>query len=132
MYGFVFYRDCYWVPVIIDECASFLLSLKSGRSLISSTCSLLFTRVPKYEQLTAVEKELYHYEKEKYNATARKGSEALYFARPTKEGETWIPLVEKAYAKVHGDYASVMYGRTCDAIEDMTGCVKFVMTLLVF
>ncbi|PPR07664.1 hypothetical protein CVT26_001594 [Gymnopilus dilepis] len=104
VYGFVFYRDCYWVPVIIDD--------------------LLFTRVPKYEQLTAVEKELYHYEKEKYNATARKGSEALYFARPTKEGETWIPLVEKAYAKVHGDYASVMYGRTCDAIEDMTGGVS--------
>ncbi|KAF8889514.1 hypothetical protein CPB84DRAFT_1711621 [Gymnopilus junonius] len=104
VYGFIFYRDCYWVPVVVDD--------------------LLFTRVPKYEQLTPVEKELYHYEKDKYNATARKGSEALYFARPTKEGETWIPLVEKAYAKAHGDYASVMYGRTCDAIEDMTGGVS--------
>ena len=38
-------------------------------------------------------------------------------------GETWVPLVEKAWAKLHGDYASVMYGRTCDAIEDMTGYV---------
>ena len=85
-------------------------------------CSLLFTRVPKYEQLTTVEKELYHFEKDKYNATARKGAETLFFARPaTDSQETWVPLVEKAYAKLHGDYASVMFGRTCDAIEDMTG-----------
>jgi len=35
-----------------------------------------------------------------------------------------VPLVEKAYAKAHGDYASVMFGRTCDAIEDMTGYVR--------
>jgi len=64
---------------------------------------------------------LYHYEKDKYNSTARKGADTLYFARPPAKGETWVPLVEKAYAKVHGDYASVMFGRTCDAIEDMTG-----------
>jgi len=83
--------------------------------------SLLFTRVPKYEQLSVGEKELYHFEKDKYNATARKGADSLYFSRPTTKGETWVPLVEKAYAKAHGDYASVMYGRTCDAIEDMTG-----------
>ena len=83
----------------------------------------MFTRVPKYEQLTSVEKELYHFEKDKYNATARLGADSLYFARPVTPGETWVPLVEKAWAKLHGDYASVMYGRTCDAIEDMTGCV---------
>ena len=34
-----------------------------------------------------------------------------------------MPLVEKAWAKLHGDYASVMYGRMCVAIEDMTGYV---------
>lgn len=22
IYGFIFHRDCYWVPVIIDECVS--------------------------------------------------------------------------------------------------------------
>lgn len=84
----------------------------------------MFTRVPKYEQLSSVEKELYHYEKDKYNATARLGADSLYFARPVTPGETWVPLVEKAWAKLHGDYASVMYGRTCDAIEDMTGYVS--------
>lgn len=104
VYGFIFYRDCYWVPVIVDD--------------------LLFTRVPKYEQLAAVEKELYHFDKEKYNSTARKGGESLYFSKCGKSGETWVPLVEKAYAKLHGDYASVGFGRPCDAIEDMTGGVS--------
>lgn len=84
--------------------------------------SLLFTRVPKYEQLSKNEKELYHFEKDRYEDTARKGAETLYFSRPVEGSqETWIPLVEKAYAKLHGDYASLMFGRTCDAIEDLTG-----------
>jgi hypothetical protein len=35
-----------------------------------------------------------------------------------------VPLVEKAWAKLHDDYASVVYGRTCVAtIEDLTGYV---------
>ena len=92
----------------------------------------MFTRVPKYEQLTSVEKELYHFEKEKYNRTARLGADSLYFARPVTPGETWVPLVEKAWAKLHGDYASVMYGRTCDAIEDMTGYVSNIISLRFF
>ena len=91
----------------------------------------MFTRVPKHEQLTSAEKELYHFEKEKYNATARLGADSLYIARPVTPGETWVPLVEKAWAKLHGDYASVMYGRTYDAIEDMTRYV-FETYLFVF
>jgi Calpain family cysteine protease len=47
-------------------------------------------------------------------------------------GETWVPLVEKAWAKLHGDYASVMFGRTCDAIEDMTGYVFENLSLSTF
>ena len=34
-----------------------------------------------------------------------------------------MPLVKKVWTKLHDDYASVMYGRACDAIEDMTGYV---------
>lgn len=90
--------------------------------------SLLFTRIPKYEQLTFAEKELYHFEKGQYNEKARRGAETLYFARPANGSEeTWVPLVEKAYAKLHGDYAALMFGRTCDAIEDMTGYVFLVL-----
>jgi Calpain family cysteine protease len=32
--------------------------------------------------------------------------ERLYFAKSSKSGETWVPLVEKACAKLHGAYAS--------------------------
>lgn len=71
--------------------------------------------------LTIPEKELYDYDKVEFNSSARAAIESLYFAKAGKTGETWVPLVEKAFAKFSGDYASVMYGRTCDALEDITG-----------
>lgn len=33
------------------------------------------------------------------------------------------PLLEKAYAKLHGDYASLTSGHVGEAMEDLTGCV---------
>ncbi len=33
------------------------------------------------------------------------------------------PLLEKAYAKLHGDYASLNGGQSGDAAEDLTGYV---------
>lgn len=36
----------------------------------------------------------------------QRGGEALYFSH-CKSNETWLPLIEKAYAKAHGDYYSV-------------------------
>ncbi|KAJ2936231.1 hypothetical protein H1R20_g863, partial [Candolleomyces eurysporus] len=104
VYGFLFYRDCYWVPVVVDD--------------------IVFTRIPKFEMLTTPEKELYDYDKAEFNASARAAIDSLYFAKAGKTGETWVPLVEKAFAKFNGDYASVMYGRTCDALEDITGGVS--------
>lgn len=46
---------------------------------------------------------------EKYEALKsqlQRGGEALYFSH-CKSNETWLPLIEKAYAKAHGDYYSV-------------------------
>jgi hypothetical protein len=83
--------------------------------------SMLYTRVPKYEELKASEQELYHYDKEVYNKSARKGGKSLYFAKSGAAGETWVPLVEKAYAKAHGSYASLSGGQESQAIEDLTG-----------
>ncbi|KAJ7036653.1 hypothetical protein C8F04DRAFT_1220961 [Mycena alexandri] len=104
IYGFLFFRDTAWVPVIIDD--------------------LLFTSIPKYEELTTPEKELYHRDKNFYNTSARKGGKSLYFARSGTEDETWLPLIEKAYAKLHGDYTAIDGGFSCEAIEDLTGGVS--------
>ncbi|KAL0068058.1 hypothetical protein AAF712_004962 [Marasmius tenuissimus] len=104
IYGFIFFRDSYWVTVIIDD--------------------LLFTSIPKFEELHAREKKLYHNDKEQYNRSARKNGKGLYFGRSGTQGETWVPLLEKAYAKLHGSYGSLGGGLASEAIEDLTGGVS--------
>lgn len=104
VYGFTFFRDNAWVTVVIDD--------------------MLFTRVPKYEELKVSEQELYHFDKDVYNESARKGGKSLYFAKSGTSGETWVPLIEKAYAKLHGNYSHLIGGQECDAIEDLTGGVS--------
>ncbi|KAH8099828.1 hypothetical protein BXZ70DRAFT_220215 [Cristinia sonorae] len=107
VYGFIFFRDNFWVTVIIDD--------------------LLFTSVPKWEELRSEEQELYHNSKDSYNATARKGGASLFFAKSGTAGETWVPLIEKAYAKLHGNFAYLSGGRTCEGIEDLTGGVSTII-----
>ncbi|KAF1817906.1 cysteine proteinase, partial [Dissoconium aciculare CBS 342.82] len=52
----------------------------------------------------------------------QKGGEALYFSH-CKSNETWLPLIEKAYAKAHGDYRAIEGGWVSEGIEDLTGGV---------
>ncbi|KAF9449391.1 cysteine proteinase [Macrolepiota fuliginosa MF-IS2] len=110
VYGFIFFRDNGWETVIIDD--------------------LLFTRVPKWEELTRPEQELYHFDKTRYNSSARHGGKTLYFASSGSQGETWVPLIEKAYAKLHGNYSHLNGGSTCEGIEDLTGQVMGVSSIL--
>ncbi|OAX81293.1 hypothetical protein ACJ72_04370 [Emergomyces africanus] len=58
-----------------------------------------------------------------YRKTWQTGSRALYFAQCSDDNETWLPLLEKAYAKTHGDYSSIEGGFVGEAIEDLTGGV---------
>jgi len=51
----------------------------------------------------------------------KNGGVYLYFASCRDEGEFWVPLVEKAYAKLHGSYEALEGGNICDAMKDLTG-----------
>ena len=51
------------------------------------------------------------------------GSKALFFAQCREENETWLPLLEKAFAKAHGDFSAIEGGFTGEGIEDLTGGV---------
>jgi hypothetical protein len=59
----------------------------------------------------------------RYKKNHQTGSEALYFASCADQNETWLPLLEKAYAKVHGDYDAIAGGISGEAVEDLTGGV---------
>lgn len=82
---------------------------------------MLYTSIPKYDELSFAEKKLYHNDKETYNRSARKSGKGLYFARSGTHGETWVPLIEKAFAKLHGSYYSLHEGSSSEAVEDLTG-----------
>lgn len=56
-----------------------------------------------------------------YRKTYQTGSKALFFAKCIDQNETWVPLVEKAYAKAHGDYGSLDGGWMGEGTEDITG-----------
>jgi hypothetical protein len=102
VYGFVFQRDGEWVSAVVDD--------------------NLYLREADFD-----------YYGDTYDSTGRRarehrkryqtGSEALYFAKCADKNETWLPLLEKAYAKVHGDYEAISGGWSGEAVEDMTGGV---------
>jgi hypothetical protein len=83
---------------------------------------MLYTNIPQYESLDREAKGIYHEDKEKFESMARKGGQVLIYAKAGTSNETWVPLIEKAYAKLYGCYAHTEGGQTREAIEDLTGC----------
>ncbi|KAF2258690.1 cysteine proteinase [Lojkania enalia] len=102
VYGFVFYRDGEWIHTVVDD--NLYLAAKDFDALGDT-----------YDPNGTKEK--------KYRKNKQTGSDALYFASCVDPNETWLPLLEKAYAKVHGDYDAISGGISGEAVEDLTGGV---------
>ncbi|KAH7329494.1 hypothetical protein B0I35DRAFT_46084 [Stachybotrys elegans] len=107
IYGFVFYRDGEWIYSIIDD----KLYLKSPCWDSPSMQRDLLQQIDR-EDVESV-----------YRKTYQTGSKALFFAQCVDQNETWVPLLEKAYAKAHGDYASLSGGWIGEGLEDLSGGV---------
>ncbi|KAF7559142.1 hypothetical protein G7046_g5015 [Stylonectria norvegica] len=107
IYGFVFYRDGEWIYSIIDD--------------------QLYLKNPSWDSRSAQREILQQTDREdaesEYRKTFQTGSRALFFAQCKDQNETWVPLLEKAYAKAHGDYASLHGGWVGEGLEDLSGGV---------
>ena len=109
VYGFVFHRDGEWFFTIVDDklylrAADWWETDDYGKQTFNETSDS-----PEAER--------------KYRESFQRGSRALYFAQCREENETWLPLLEKAFAKAHGDYGAIDGGFAGEAIEDLTGGV---------
>lgn len=101
VYGFVFYRDGEWVSTVVDD-NLYLTGKDFGDEYVNI-----------YDPTGEKAK--------KHRLQKQTGSESLYFGHCTDPNETWLPLLEKAYAKAHGDYNAIAGGWSGEAVEDMTG-----------
>ena len=52
------------------------------------------------------------------------GQPELIFASCATPNEFWVPLIEKAYAKLHGCYQALISGDLSDGLTDFTGLVS--------
>ncbi|UNI15490.1 hypothetical protein JDV02_002019 [Purpureocillium takamizusanense] len=107
VYGFVFHRDGEWISEIVDD---FLYLTKSDYDE-SYTDRVLFDECERVNP------------EEAYRRIYQSNSGSLYFAQCEHPQETWLPLLEKCYAKAHGDYAAIEGGFGGEGIEDLTGGV---------
>ncbi|OAR00102.1 hypothetical protein LLEC1_04404 [Akanthomyces lecanii] len=107
VYGFVFYRDGEWISEIVDD---FLYLTKADYDAQQND-RIMFDELD------------YRNPQEAYTRIFQSNSNSLYFAQCEHPQETWLPLLEKCYAKAHGDYAAIEGGLGGEGVEDLTGGV---------
>ena len=96
VYGFVFHRDGSWIQTIIDD-KLYLVAADYYESIEAKSS---------WEEVRRLDAE------EEYRKANQTGSRSLRFAQCADQDETWLPLLEKAFAKAHGDYGSIDGGFT--------------------
>lgn len=101
VYGFVFFRDGEWISTVVDD--NLCLNSLDFEDAYSSMYDPSGKKAKKWKE---------------HNQT---GSEALFYASCEDSNETWLPLLEKAYAKIHGDYAAIVAGWPGEGVEDLSG-----------
>ncbi|KAF7673748.1 cysteine proteinase [Alternaria burnsii] len=108
VYGFVFHRDGEWISEVIDD-KLYLIKEDFDEA--------------KLERYHWLELQNRKSPEDEYRTVMQTGSRALYFAQCSDPNETWLPLLEKAFAKAHGDYSAIDGGFVGEGIEDLTGGV---------
>ena len=106
-----------------------ILTVLDGEWIISIIDDKLYLKSPDWDSPSVQRHLLEQTDREdvekEYRNTYQSGSQALFFAHCRDQNETWLPLLEKAYAKAHGDYAALAGGWIGEGLEDLTGGVSF-------
>ena len=99
VYGFVFHRDGEWISEVIDD--------------------KLYLSAPDYDDCDDDRRTVWdrshsrldpEVSREEYRKTFQSNSDALFYGSCAHPDETWVPLIEKAFAKAHGDYNAINGG----------------------